>query len=953
MQADLWKKIEELYHAVLAQPPGQRDEFLAQACPDDPQVRAEVQSLLDQKAASFFDGAPMSAVPSLATGARLGNFEIVKLLGRGGMGEVWRARDSRLKREVAIKTLPSHFAADRDRIARFEREARAASALNHPNIVTVYDVGQADGVSFIVSELVEGDTLAHVLERGALPLRKLIEVGTQIADGLAAAHAAGVVHRDLKPGNVMLTSGGRVKILDFGLARQDHVRGPENTAVKISMPGAILGTPGYMSPEQVLGEAANAQSDLFSLGVILYEIASGEPAFGPGSSIEVMHAILKEDPPELPPSSPPALDRIVRRCMEKQPAMRFQSAADLSFALASLSRSQAATTPPARKRLTWSLWTAVTVVCLALGTGGIAWWLRAHSDLPSTLPDATLLRLTEDGGLATDAAISPDGKLVAYASDRGESGNLDIWVQQVDGGGAARITNDPADDYGPTFSPDGTQIAFRSDREGGGIYVAPRLGGEARLLIPQGRRPRYSPDGETLLYSIGAGSVGVGTMFIQRAPGVPPVQIDEGCSGDSESAVWSPDGRGILFLGLCDSDRASGNNNVRLWLSTLDGKRTASPRLPPPFYEIDQWLPDPSRFLVHIGSGNGSSLAALPVSADGTSVAGPAQRLTFGTESVGHASGALDGRIAFSSQHAEPRVWGIPIDGNGHATGAPRQLTSRPAGEYEYLPVLSRDGRNLVFWAQSRLYYRNLVTGKEREISSGIEPYTAAFSPDATRIMFQGTGSAAERVHNSVFEVPVSGGVPKKVWEESGMFQGIDDWSPDAATLLFWRGNNAKILEMDLKSLTKTMFLDDPVYDVWQGHFSHDGRWVTFIGVKNWHSGVYVAPFRKTLVPRSEWIPISDGPWDDKPRFSADGRLIFFTSDRDGFQCIWAQRIGPDMHPAGSPFAVYHSHQRRHSMGNIETQMLQLGVGPGMIVFNRAELTGEIWLRDPAKHAAP
>ncbi len=947
MRADLWKKIEELYHAVLAQPPEERAAFLAQASPDDPQVRAEVQALLDQKAASFFESAPLSAVQALGAGSRLGNFEIVGLLGRGGMGEVYRARDSRLKREVAIKTLPPLFAADHDRIARFEREARAASALNHPNIVTVYDVGQENGVSFIVSELVEGETLARVIERGPLPLRKLIDVGTQIADGLAAAHAAGVVHRDLKPGNVMLTSAGRVKILDFGLARQDQVPGPESTTVEISIPGAILGTPGYMSPEQVRGEPADARSDLFSLGVILYEMASGKPAFRGGSSIEVMNSILKDDPPELPPASPPGLDRIVRRCIEKQPAMRFQSASDLGFALASVSASQTATMAPPRKRRSWPLWTAVAAVCLAAGIGGSAWWLRAHSPEPSGIPDATLRQLTNDAGLATDAALSADGKLVAFASDREGSSNLDIWVRQVDGGGATRITNDLADDYAPNFSPDGTEIAYRSDRDGGGIYVVPALGGEARLMIPLARRPRYSPDGQMLLYTTGTG------VFVQRFPGAAPVEIGAGCRVDGDSALWSPDGRRVLFGALCGNDLASGNNNVLPWVSTLDGKRSAGLSLPRSVYGIDQWLPGPSRLLLHTSVGNGDSLATLPVSADGTKVTGEPQKLTFGTESQKHPSAASDGRIAFSSERFEPRIWGLPIDGNGHATGAPRQLTSRPEGEWEMVPVLSRDGKSLVFWAQMRLYYTNLVTGKEREISSGIPAQTAAFSPDGSKLMFQGASSADDRVDSGVYEVLLSGGVAKKVWEEPGMFQGIDDWSPDGATILFWRGNLGKILEMDLKTLKKTMFLDDPGYSVWQGHFSHDGRWVTFNGGNDGHSKIYIAPFRKAVVPRSEWIPISDGPSDDKPRFSRDDRLIFFTSDRDGFLCIWAQRIGPDMHPAGSPFAVYHGHQRRHSLGNIDGTMFQMDVSPNMIVFNRAELTGEIWLLDPPKREAP
>jgi serine/threonine protein kinase len=257
MQVERWKQVEDLFEAAQKQPPYRRAEFLRQACPSDPELRAEVESLL--KAAEsrdpLLDGSPLSSVaerpPALKPGDKLGNFEVVALIGRGGMGEVYRARDLRLKRDVAIKTLPPGVAGDRDRIARFEREARAASALNHPNIVSIYDIGTEGGLSFIVSELVDGETLARLIQRGPLPLRKLIEVSTQICEGLAAAHAAGVIHRDLKPGNIMLTGDGRVKILDFGLARQDRAHGVENTTMEASHPGVIMGTPGYMSPEQV------------------------------------------------------------------------------------------------------------------------------------------------------------------------------------------------------------------------------------------------------------------------------------------------------------------------------------------------------------------------------------------------------------------------------------------------------------------------------------------------------------------------------------------------------------------------------------------------------------------------------------------------------------------------------------------------------------------------------
>ncbi len=423
MQIERWKKVEELFEAAQQRPADERADFLRRACPAEPELRAEVESLL--KAADsrdpLLDGSPLSSIaerpPALKPGDKLGNFQIVAMIGRGGMGEVYRARDLRLKRDVAIKTLPPGFAGDRDRIARFEREARAASALNHPNIVSVHDIGQEGGVSYIVSELVEGETLAQVIQRGPLPLRKLIEVSTQIADGLAAAHAAGVIHRDLKPGNIMLTRDGRVKILDFGLARQDHAPGAESSTMQASHPGVIVGTPGYMSPEQVRGEPTDARSDIFSLGVILYEMACGKRAFSGGSSIEVMNSILKDEPPELPPASPPALDRIVRRCIEKQPARRFQSAADLGFALRSLSPLQER--DGQTKRMSWLKWAVLLTACVIAAA---LWWAAQRPVREKQAVTLTPVPLTAATGFEDFTSFSPDGSQVAYVWDERKGG---------------------------------------------------------------------------------------------------------------------------------------------------------------------------------------------------------------------------------------------------------------------------------------------------------------------------------------------------------------------------------------------------------------------------------------------------------------------------------------------------------------------------------------------------
>jgi eukaryotic-like serine/threonine-protein kinase len=361
---------------------------------------------------------------ALTPATRLGPYEIVALLGAGGMGEVYRARDTRLRREVAVKVLPDSFSSDSERLRRFEHEARAAGALNHPNILASYDVGAQNGCPYLVSELLEGETLREPLRSGPLSVKKSIEIAVQIAQGIAGAHEKGIVHRDLKPANIFLTTEGRVKILDFGLAKlsqQLTIDGAETDTLSAeSDPGVMLGTMGYMSPEQVRGKPADARSDIFALGTIIYEMVSGHSAFQKDSAADTIAAILRQDPPELSAQGgkiPPPIERLIRHCLEKNPAERFQSARDLAFALDALSGLPTTKSSPVvpegsqSRKWPWLL-AAAGLALVALGVIGSR--LLSLRVGPVALP--TFQQLTFKRGILYSARFAPDGKTVIYSA---------------------------------------------------------------------------------------------------------------------------------------------------------------------------------------------------------------------------------------------------------------------------------------------------------------------------------------------------------------------------------------------------------------------------------------------------------------------------------------------------------------------------------------------------------
>ncbi len=424
----------------------------------------------------------------LPSGTKLGPYEIVSPLGAGGMGEVYRAKDTRLGREVALKVLPESFAAEPERLRRFQQEARAVAALNHPNILAIHDIGaQGDGpnaLPFLVSELLEGETLRAVLDRGALAQRKAIEYGVQIAHGLAAAHEKGIVHRDLKPENIFVTKDGRIKILDFGLAKlvEKSVDAPNDATMTSShtAAGVVMGTASYMAPEQVRGEPADPRTDIFAFGAVLYEMASGTRVFRRDTAVETMTAVLKDDPPAFADNVhqvSPAFDRIVRRCLEKNPEQRFQSARDLSFALGSLSgtESNLVSRPNAAlpHRAPVRLWLVAALALVAVTAA--TWWL-ARRPAPTSRMQFAIPVPPEMN--VSHMALSRDGSMLVFVSPEPSTGLPMLYVQRI---GSSSVTQLPGTQNAsfPFWSPDGAYIAFFAD---GRLQKMPTSGGPPQVL---------------------------------------------------------------------------------------------------------------------------------------------------------------------------------------------------------------------------------------------------------------------------------------------------------------------------------------------------------------------------------------------------------------------------------------------------------------------------------------
>ena len=710
---------------------------------------------------------------SLAAGTRLGGYEVLSPLGAGGMGEVYKARDTKLDRDVAIKVLPSTLAGDPAALARFEREAKAVAALSHPNILSIFDFGtHAAGteppVSYAVMELLEGETLRdrlgpresfshHEKRQGndsrGLPARKTIEIATQIAHGLAAAHDKGVVHRDLKPENIFIASDGRAKILDFGLARQIGVTDGSTPTHMSTDAGVVMGTVGYMSPEQVRGQRVDHRSDIFSLGCVLFEMATGRRAFERDTPVETMTAILREDPPDIAGDSvtPPALTQLIRHCLEKRPEERFQSAHDLGFALTAFtgSASAASGAAPAVPAVTKSVPTMrpglAALALLIAGIGFLAGLMinRGRSPAAAALVPS-FQQLTDSAGVETSPTLSPDGRTVVYASDA--AGNFDLYSLRVGGRNPVRLTDSPANDLQPAFSPDGDTIAFRSDRDGGGIFLMEATGESVRRLSGSGYYPSWSPTGREIVLAIATF-----TFATDRAGPSPGLEVIDVASGgkrtlakvvDAMQPAWSPHGTRIAIWGL----RSGGQRD--LWTIAADGSDAGvAVTDDAPLDWNPTWSPDGRHLYFSSTRGGTMNLWRVPIDENSGRVLGPPEPVTAPSIYAGGISFSRDGsRLAFASLDYRSTLFRAALDlAGGSIVGAATPLlkSRRPIRDHEVSP----DGGWIAFTetgGQEDLFVSR-IDGREHRRLTDDAPRDRwpTWSPDGQRIAFYSDRSGA------------------------------------------------------------------------------------------------------------------------------------------------------------------------------------------------------------------
>jgi Tol biopolymer transport system component/predicted Ser/Thr protein kinase len=811
MNGDRWQRVEEIFDQAIQMEADKRASYLDHACAGDDGLRRDVEQLLASDSSKdhsltnavanaagriLAPGEPgQTDIPADLCGRQIGPYQVIGRIGAGGMGVVYQARDTELDRTVAIKVLPPALVRDVHRRHRFIREAKAASALNHPNIVTIHAITHAESMDCIVMEFVAGKPLEQLIGRNGLPLRDALRYAVQIADALAAAHAAGIVHRDLKPANIMVTEKGTVKVLDFGLAKlREAAEGEGSTraaAKSQTTEGLILGTPAYMSPEQAEGRPVDARTDVFSFGSVLYEMATGRRAFQADSNLSTLSAILNKEPAPCGVGVPHDLEKVISRCLRKDPARRFQHMDDVKVELEELReqtesgrQENGVPVSPALRQKS-AIWGAVSVLVILAAIGIFYFLQRASREAPAM----RVVPLTSYRGSEILPSFSPDGNQVAFSWNNETQDNYDIYIKVVGSSAAPlRLTSDPARDVYAAWSPDGSQIAFaRETDQSRYLYLVSALGGSERKLTDLPFRSSvanlytisWSPDGKWLAFDEGTqqGPWGISLVSLERGE---KRRLTLNAAGVDYSPAFSPDGRHLAYV--------------------------SCPGWP---YGCDVYL-------LELGSDLAPRARPRRVTEQRIAIQGLAW--TSDSQSVVYAASRCIWPSSFD-------LWRADSSG----TKAPARIDL--AGLDARYPAIARGSSRLVYACSttdsSDIWRYQIGKHPERFISSSLTEYSPQFSPDGKRIVFQSNrAGGCEEIwvsnQDGTNALPLTNGL--------GRMQGTPRWSPDGRWIAFdSQGQDGHadiyIIDADGGQLRRlTTFATDESVPSW----SRDGKWIYF-----------------------------------------------------------------------------------------------------------------------------
>ncbi len=878
---------------------------------------------------------------ALTAGTRLGPYEVQGALGAGGMGEVYRARDTRLDRVVAIKVLPAHLSSNPEFRQRFEREARAISSLQHPHICTLHDIGHQDGLDYLVMEYLEGETLAERIAKGPLPVEQVLRIATEVGEALDKAHRRGVVHRDLKPGNIMLTKAG-AKLLDFGLAKviaDTEPLGITRMTIgdgKLTAEGTLVGTLQYMAPEQLEGQPADARTDIFALGTVIYEMATARPAFGGRSPASLIAAILSSDPQPMSaaqPLTPPALERVVRQCLRKDRDERWQTAHDLLIALHWVAQGQEEGGAPSLRPVTETRsrirTAALVLACLILGAA--AAFFGVQRSLPPTAPAVeSVARLSHDPGISEWPTWSPTGGMLAFASNR--DGRFQIYVRRTEGGQEVNITADDSQNYQPAFAPDGNSVAFVSTRSshsglieigatfgfefrtyGGDLWVAPALGGRARRLAADANFPAWSSDGQKIAYVSGieehrsimqvAAAGGAATPLlpgaashweivrVQYSPGGKWVSF-EAVTGQvfliavgggpprqfavATSHAWDPTGNWVYFL---RRDAAGGTRLMRVAVDEAAGRTTGEPQTVNVTTGLlrDLTVARDGKSLAVSELEGSLNLTRLPLTPDGGSPAGPEEVLNSGRVIDRYPTMSHDGRrIAFSSDRmGSEQVWIMDVRSRRLER---LEMPGEDAGTN--VPAWTPDGREIVVTRRlgpgEQTLWRVAVDGSAAEQLVPPQPTLEGgqISPDGTQMSYSAVVSGVRQV----FAVELATRTSRQLTSSAGDKWG-GAWSADGRSILFV-SNAGTGVQVWRKALDggQEQQLTTGYERIRHAFYSPDGRWIYY---QPSHRNIFRIPAGGGTPQQVTRFPDA-ALFIEEPAISPDGKHLLYTRSMGG-----------------------------------------------------------------------